>query len=476
MNRVLVVAPQEIGIDNNSPAISVARRHASLGDQVRFCLGSVAPFILPPTVQESLSKDGISFLNVYDTKPSYKFHLNYFFRRLAKQVTEVICEGYDLVYFVGPLALGFDFVRRRQFRHLSVNPRCVSLLCSPLEWKIFHSKHTQCGQLELSQLFAERYVAEHSDGVLVIDSELQQFLNYHGWKWNSAPLLYPDSDAGLHDIIKAIPAYSPLCQNSFFPEVDLCIPHYNHGDYLPAALASIEEQTYANLNVFIVDDASSEAHSRQVFEDLRKKYASNKRWHFIRQKKRGQSEARNRAAELGQGDYLLFFDADNLARPKMVERFVEAMERTRYDCLTCYVYKFTGDAGEEYKRDPEQEWLRKPEGIYTPLGNAPALGMQCNVFGDMNFIIKRKVFNALGGILSTHLPGQEIGYVDYAFLARLCLEGYGLDVVPEELFFYRMHEHSVSSRINLHYSKMQVLGVYRRYLSPLHLGDLVAGF
>ena len=476
MRRVLIVAPQEIGVDKASIATSVARKYVAVGDQVTFCLASVKPFKLSSSTQDLFAGAGISFINVYDIKPSYNFHCNYYFQRLARQITKVICAGYDVVCFVGPLALGFDFIRRRQFKHLPVNPLCVSLLYSPLEWQLFHSKRKKCGQVALAQLFAERYVAELSDGVIVIDSELQQFLIHNGWKFHRPTLLYPHSEDEWDDITEGIPVYSPLYQVCSSPEVDLCIPHYNHGDYLPSALASIEGQTYTNLNVFIVDDGSSDAYSLQVFEDLKQKYSAKQRWHFIRQKRRGQSEARNRATALGQGDYLIFFDSDNLARPQMVERFVEAIERTKYDCLTCYVYKFTGDVGEEYKREPEQKWLKEPEAIFTPLGNAPALGLHYNVFGDMNFIIKREVFHALGGVPPDRLFGQEAGYIDYAFLARLCLEGYRLDVVPEELFLYRVHKDSVSSRTSSHYNQMQVLKVYRNYFSSLRLGDMAIGF
>lgn len=97
------------------------------------------------------------------------------------------------------------------------------------------------------------------------------------------------------------------------PLVSIVIPVYNHQAALERALVSISGQSYQNIEIIIVDDGSTppiQIANRQV----------------IRQENAGAPAARNRGLEEAKGEYVIFWDADIIAVPTMLEKMVHALE------------------------------------------------------------------------------------------------------------------------------------------------------
>jgi glycosyltransferase involved in cell wall biosynthesis len=261
------------------------------------------------------------------------------------------------------------------------------------------------------------------------------------------------------------------------PPVDICIPFYNHGRYLPQLLAALEHQTRQDFNVFVVDDASTDPASQEAFARMAERYAG-RGWRFQSNPRNlGVSHTRNILAALGQAEYILFVDADNVPAPRLVERFLDAMMLSGDDCLTCYLQAFEGDAPpyDLPPADPDLPPIRHARYVHLPLGDCLELGMFANVFGDTNLIVRRSVFVALGGFTLDEPAYRYITGEDHAFLARLVFGGYRLDVVPEFLFYYR-HLPDSLSRTTSHYQNMtRVLNVYRQHLGLEGVAPLAYG-
>lgn len=64
------------------------------------------------------------------------------------------------------------------------------------------------------------------------------------------------------------------------------------------------------------------------------------------------------------------------------------------------------------------------------------MGLFKNCFGDANFFVQTEAFNAIGGFTEEHSVGLE----EHEFFAKAVFSGYKLEVVPEPLLFYRMHD------------------------------------
>lgn len=98
--------------------------------------------------------------------------------------------------------------------------------------------------------------------------------------------------------------------NPFFTIV---IPAYNRAKELPETIKSVQNQTFTNWELIVVDDGSTD-NTKTVVEgmnDIRVKYF----W----QKNAERSAARNTGARLAQGTYICFLDSDDKFLPNHLE-------------------------------------------------------------------------------------------------------------------------------------------------------------
>ncbi|MBR1677841.1 MAG: glycosyltransferase family 2 protein [Bacteroidales bacterium] len=97
--------------------------------------------------------------------------------------------------------------------------------------------------------------------------------------------------------------------------ISILVPVYNVRPWLPFCLESLAAQTYAPLEVILVDDGSSDG-SGAVCDRFA---GEDSRFRVIHQQNRGVSASRNRALSAAAGKYVLFVDADDRLHPKALE-------------------------------------------------------------------------------------------------------------------------------------------------------------
>ena len=228
--------------------------------------------------------------------------------------------------------------------------------------------------------------------------------------------------------------------------VSVCIPYFNHGEYLPRSLHSLEQQTYSNFEVVVVNDGSTEEFSNDTFEQMNTLY-SNRNWLFLEQENGGVGKARNSAAKQASGNYLIFMNTDNLAEPNTIEKMVKSISFSGVNCLTCYWRSFKNES---------DIYAKTSHFVHVPIGACLEGGIYENVFGGANFIIDKEVFLALGGFNEN---GSE-ATADWEFLASLVLAGYSLDVIPNYLFLNRYTENSLFHSTNYFKQYSQAIAPY----------------
>ena len=102
------------------------------------------------------------------------------------------------------------------------------------------------------------------------------------------------------------------------PRFSIIIPAYNNAEYLGETIQSCLDQTYPDLEVIIVNDASpdnTEAVIKQ-FDDDRIQY-------IVHEKNKGLSAARNTGIRASLGEYIAVLDGDDLFHPQKVEAHVK---------------------------------------------------------------------------------------------------------------------------------------------------------
>jgi glycosyltransferase involved in cell wall biosynthesis len=229
--------------------------------------------------------------------------------------------------------------------------------------------------------------------------------------------------------------------------VTVAVPHYNKGAFLPDTLASLAAQTYPHLEVIVIDDGSTDPASREVFAEQERLYPQ---FRFLRQDNAGLGATRNRALAEGRGEFFLPVDADNVALPEMVERFVKAaLHRPDAAALTCYFLAFEGPAD-----------LGRDSFAYAtlPTGGPHVLGSLVNVYGDGNALFRARDLHAVGGFETD----RDTGYEDWEGFVKLVNAGYRVDVLPEYLFHYRHVPTSMLRVTSPYLNQRRVLRQYQK--------------
>lgn len=108
--------------------------------------------------------------------------------------------------------------------------------------------------------------------------------------------------------------------NGDSPRVSLVIPTYNRGPYIRETLESVLNQTFADYEVIVVDDGSTDG-TEEVLSPYRE------RIRYIRQENRGAAAARNEGIRRARGSYIAFMDSDDLAAPRHLELFYDFLMR-----------------------------------------------------------------------------------------------------------------------------------------------------
>ncbi|MCL7945676.1 glycosyltransferase [Marinobacter sp. ATCH36] len=97
--------------------------------------------------------------------------------------------------------------------------------------------------------------------------------------------------------------------------VSVVTPTYNRARFLPDAVASVLAQTYADLELIVLDDGSVDD-TREVLEP----FLADRRVRYFYQENQGQSHARNHALEQATGDFIAFLDSDDLWTPDKLKK------------------------------------------------------------------------------------------------------------------------------------------------------------
>jgi glycosyltransferase involved in cell wall biosynthesis len=235
------------------------------------------------------------------------------------------------------------------------------------------------------------------------------------------------------------------------PLVTVAVTYFNLPAYLPEALESLAAQTYANLEVLVVDDGSTSPVAIRVFEEQRSLYPQ---FRFLSQPNGGLSAARNLALAEAGGEYFLPVDADNIARPDMVAVFVRGLRRNpELSALACFYLAFETDADRQ---------SGKCLYAYRPTGGPHVMASFRNVYGDANSIFRTADLRTING----YEPDRDSTCEDWEAFVKLINAGFRLDVLPEHLFFYRYRPDSMlrntspyrnQRRVLRHYFKMDEL-------------------
>ncbi|MEM9662211.1 MAG: glycosyltransferase [Planctomycetota bacterium] len=205
------------------------------------------------------------------------------------------------------------------------------------------------------------------------------------------------------------------------PLVSVVVPHYNLLEFLPETLASVRAQTYANIEVIVVDDGSTDPDVPAALDAIE---ADGVR--VVRQANAGLSAARNAGFAAAKGEFVLPIDADDIVSPTFIEKAVRALLA---EPEAAYATALVG----YFREEPRRHF-----GGWVPLGLHRDLLHIHNCGGCCMAVFRAKAVLDAGGY-TTDLTSYE----DWDLYCSLAEQNWRGVILPEFLLHYRIRPNSM---------------------------------
>lgn len=117
--------------------------------------------------------------------------------------------------------------------------------------------------------------------------------------------------------------------------VTVCIPVYNHDKYVAETIKSIINQTYQNIELYIVNDGSSDNSHKEVsklYEECKKRFVF---FEYINRENKGLIPTLNEVLVKCSGKYFMAIASDDIAINDRVEKQVNCLEEDT-ECSLCF--------------------------------------------------------------------------------------------------------------------------------------------
>ncbi len=216
------------------------------------------------------------------------------------------------------------------------------------------------------------------------------------------------------------------------PLVSLVIPNFNLARWLPETLASIATSTYDELEVLVVDDASTGSFDAAILQRLESDRGAVR---VIRNAvNRGLAASRNIGIAAAKGKYILPLDADDCIGPRFIEQAVRALEaRPEYDVVvpTAGYFETDADLGE-----------RKFVDYACFLGDVPSHGLVENRMSCATSLMRRSLLDSI------QYDETLDCYEDWSLYLRAVHAGRRFLVTNDVQFYYRRRPGSMISGMN----------------------------
>ena len=109
------------------------------------------------------------------------------------------------------------------------------------------------------------------------------------------------------------------------PLVSIITPSFNSEKFIAETIQSVQNQTYQNWEMIIVDDGSADQ-TKEIIENLMKD--DSRIQFFPLLKNGGPAKARNIAINQAKGKYMTFLDADDIWFPDFIENSIKTILKT----------------------------------------------------------------------------------------------------------------------------------------------------
>ena len=215
-------------------------------------------------------------------------------------------------------------------------------------------------------------------------------------------------------------AVPPVLRLHDGPLVSVIMPVFNQEDELLAAVDSVRKQTLTSWELIIWDDGSTHPRTLEILADLESGHSegglSAPANRTFRHENSGVVAARNSAARIAKGEYLVFLDPDDTIHPTYLEKAFLALQ----GLPACHVASpdtlLLGHPELDLWTAAELEWPRIRYYNQLPVAS----------------MIEKSAFDYVGGFSHE----MDLGWEDWDLWVRVAAKGFRSKVLGEPLFRY----------------------------------------
>ncbi|HZJ37014.1 MAG TPA: glycosyltransferase family 2 protein [Gillisia sp.] len=207
------------------------------------------------------------------------------------------------------------------------------------------------------------------------------------------------------------------------PLVSVIMPTYNSAEFIGAAIQSVQNQTYLNWELFVIDDASTDA-TFALVEDFISLDSRIKL--FQNAKNAGAGASRNTGIKAAKGSFIAFLDADDLWMPEKLVVQVNFMLKNNL-AMSFSSYRLMTETGQLLPEIVES----LPELSYKKL-------LRSNYIGNLT-----GMYNAdkIGKIYSPLLRKRQ----DWGLWLSILEKAGSALGIQQPLAYYRLRKNSISN-------------------------------
>lgn len=208
--------------------------------------------------------------------------------------------------------------------------------------------------------------------------------------------------------------------------VSIVMTCYNVASYIDDCLNGLLKQTYKNIEVIVINDASLDETALRVEQWINKNNPSFPIELVNLPHNVGFSGALNVGYFLASGEFIAVQDGDDISHHQRIEKQVDFLQKNSDYVLVGTNYKTFLDGA--FQRQQDVHWLKFGDEIRETYWN----GGHCVCHGTILF--RGETFDQLGG------PTRRIkGAEDYEFIAKCLNAQLKIENLRDILYYYRIH-------------------------------------
>lgn len=218
--------------------------------------------------------------------------------------------------------------------------------------------------------------------------------------------------------------------------ISVIIPVYKVEKWVDECIESVVKQSYANLEIILVDDGSPDACPHKCDQWAKR----DERIKVIHKKNGGLSSARNAGLQIIKGNYISFVDSDDYIHKEMYSTMIKDIRETGADIVSCARYIDKGDRIELKSKTSSARIYNNKEILENYYYHKEDF---CS--GVWDKLYKSELFDEV------RFP-EGINSEDYYVYAMIYNRTQSLYYNDKPLYYYRKREESIctSSFINEH--------------------------